>query len=158
MKEFMKIVGKWFNLVILLTILLILSFRFIEDNTPQYLPIGASVKIDDRTIDLEVARTFRELSKGLMFRPTLPNNRGMLFSFDPPQSVSFWMKNVLVSLDIVFIYRDKIVAIVHNAFPCQADPCAIYPRGDGLLVDRVIELNAGFFKAMVGDRINVIYY
>jgi hypothetical protein len=64
MKEFMKIVGKWFNLVILLTILLILSFRFIEDNTPQYLPIGASVKIGDRTINLEVARTSKERAKG----------------------------------------------------------------------------------------------
>lgn len=153
----MKIVGKWFNLVILLTILLILSFRYIKDNTPQYLPLGASVKIGDRTINLEVTRTINEQSKGLMFREALPDDRGMLFDFNPPDAVRFWMKNVPVPLDIVFIYQDRVVAIAHNVLPCKTDRCFLYPETP-VTTDRVIELRSGLTKEIdlkLGERISI---
>jgi uncharacterized protein len=121
----------------------------------QYLPITARAKIAGRIINLEVTRTISEQSKGLMFRSTLPDDRGMLFNFDPPQSISFWMKNVPVPLDMVFIYQGKIVAIAPSAAPCKATPCAVYPSTP-VVTDRVIELRSGLAKEMglkLGDRV-----
>jgi uncharacterized protein len=124
---------------------------------PQYLPITAKAKIAGRVINLEVTRSVAEQAKGLMFREALPDNRGMLFNFNPPQTISFWMKNVPVPLDMVFIYEGKVVAIAANATPCKAEPCNIYPNIP-VLTDRVIELRAGWARQMklkVGDKVVV---
>ncbi len=121
----------------------------------QYLPVTAKAKIADRTIKLEVTRSLAEQSKGLMFRSTLPDDRGMLFNFNPPQAIGFWMKNVPVALDIVFIYKNKVVAIAPNAMPCKAEPCTIYPT-PSVVADQVIELRAGLAREMklkLGDRV-----
>jgi len=74
-----------------------------KNEKAQYLPITARAEMGGRVINLEVTRSITEQSQGLMFRTTLPDDRGMLFNFDPPQAVSFWMQNVPVPLDIVFI-------------------------------------------------------
>jgi uncharacterized protein len=123
----------------------------------QYLPITARAKIAGSTINLEVTRTTAEQAQGLMFRPTLPEDRGMLFNFNPPQAISFWMKNVPVALDMVFIYQGKVVAIAANVPPCKANPCAVYPETP-VVIDRVIELRAGRTQELrlkLGDRITV---
>ncbi len=120
----------------------------------QFLPIGAEVTLGDRTISLEVTRTAAEQAKGLMFRPALPDDRGMLFVFEPARPVAFWMKNVPVPLDMVFIRNGRIVAIAARVPPCTQAPCAVYPAG-GVLVDRVVELRAGLAAELglrVGDR------
>ena len=59
----------------------------------QYLPITAIATIAGREIQLEVANTPQEQEKGLMFRPPLADDRGMLFPFTPARPVAFWMKN-----------------------------------------------------------------
>jgi uncharacterized protein len=123
----------------------------------QFLSITARAKIAGRTINLEVTRNATEQAQGLMFRSTLPEDRGMLFNFDPPQAISFWMKNVPVPLDMVFIYQGKVVAIAPNVPPCKADPCAVYPATP-VVTDRVIELRAGRTKELglkLGDRITI---
>jgi uncharacterized protein len=123
----------------------------------QVLPIAATAQIAGRPIALEVTRTPSEQAKGLMYRPPLPDDRGMLFNFDPPRPVAFWMKNVPVALDMVFIHKDKVVAIAASAPPCIKEPCAIYPA-EGVIADRVIELRAGLTSEIglkVGDRIVV---
>ena len=50
-----------------------------------------------------------------MFRRTLAGNRGMIFPYDPPQDVAFWMKNTLIPLDIVFIRADGTIARITKA-------------------------------------------
>ncbi|MEE3715464.1 DUF192 domain-containing protein [Tumidithrix elongata RA019] len=123
----------------------------------QSLPITAKAEIAGRTVQLEVARTFAEQAKGLMYRPALPDDRGMLFPFDPTRQIAFWMKNVPVDLDMVFLYKGEVKAIAHSAPPCVAEPCAIYPS-EGVVADQVIELRAGWAMQMgvkVGDRIVV---
>jgi uncharacterized protein len=123
----------------------------------QFLPITAKAEIAGRTIQLEVARTFAEQAKGLMYRVALPDDRGMLFPFDPPRQTAFWMKNVPVDLDMVFLYQGEVKAIAHSAPPCAAEPCPIYPT-EGAFVDQVIELRSGLAKELaikVGDRIVV---
>src|SRR5690242_7339894 len=70
----------------------------------QTLPISAKAIVPNgTTIQLEVARTQEQQEKGLMYRPALPDNRGMLFKFASAQPVRFWMKNVPVPLDMVFL-------------------------------------------------------
>ncbi|OLP15744.1 hypothetical protein BST81_24815 [Leptolyngbya sp. 'hensonii'] len=127
-------------------------------NQGQSLPITARITIAGQTIDLEVARTFQEQATGLMFRTTLADNRGMLFPFHPPRSVSFWMKNTLIPLDMVFLRQGRVQFISQNVPPCQADPCPAYGPDRNLEIDQVIELRAGRTQELglkVGDRLPV---
>ena len=74
---------------------------------------------------VEVARTPEEQAQGLMFRKSIPPDRGMIFPYDPPVQVSFWMKNTLAPLDMVFIGPDgKIGRIAANTTPMSLDPVA----------------------------------
>lgn len=122
----------------------------------QQLPIGATVKIGDQLIQLEVAKTVEQQAIGLMYRTELADNRGMLFPFEYPRRASFWMKNCLISLDMVFLRDGKVQSISSNVPPCQEDPCPTY--GPNVLVDQVIELRGGRAAELgvkVGDRLEV---
>ncbi|MCG7518183.1 DUF192 domain-containing protein [Ruegeria sp. Ofav3-42] len=89
--------------------------------------------------NIEVAVTPQERSRGLMFRENLPNRSGMLFVFDPPQRVVFWMKNTLIPLDIIFLDRSGTVTRVHQG----AIPGDLTPIEGGDSVFAVLEINAG---------------
>jgi uncharacterized membrane protein (UPF0127 family) len=80
------------------------------------------------TIDvaLEVARTPAELERGLMYRSTLADGRGMLFVFPADADRAFWMKNTLIALDLLFIAGDgRIVGIRAEATPLSTAPIAV---------------------------------
>ncbi|WP_235108996.1 DUF192 domain-containing protein [Acaryochloris sp. 'Moss Beach'] len=118
------------------------SLRSCSHPPGQQLPITAQALIKDSIVELEVAQTRQQQATGLMSRESLADNRGMLFPFSPPQSVSFWMKNVLIDLDMVFLRQGKVIAIQHSAPPCQSFPCPTYgPKGE--IIDQVIELRGG---------------
>lgn len=120
----------------------------------QTLPITAQVTIADQTIALEVAKTPEQQAIGLMHRPSLPADRGMLFIFQPPRQVGFWMKNVQFDLDMVFLNNGTVVAVAPQVPPCTADPCPVY--GPPTPVDQVIELQGGRAAELgiaVGDRL-----
>ncbi len=69
-------------------------------------------------VDAEIANTRDQRTRGLMWRTVLPEGTGMLFIFEQPDELSFWMKNTLIPLDMVFIGADlKVVGIVENAQP-----------------------------------------
>lgn len=107
----------------------------------QMLPVTAQVDVNGEVIQLEVAGTQQQQAMGFMFRPEIPDDRGMLFSFDPPRRASFWMKNVQVPLDMVFLRDGQVVAISADVPPCTSDPCPTY--GPPEMVDSVIELRGG---------------
>lgn len=107
----------------------------------QQLPISAQAIIKGKQIELEVANTPKQQQLGLMFRQSLDSNRGMLFTFPSPRVTRFWMKNVLISLDMIFIQNGKIKAIVNDVPPCMVDPCPVY--GPDVPIDTVIELKGG---------------
>jgi uncharacterized membrane protein (UPF0127 family) len=93
-------------------------------------------------VNLELAITPEEVANGLMFRPSLPTDRGMLFIFDVERQPSFWMKNTLIPLDLFFLDSlGKVVDIVADAQPCAADPCPTYTSEE--LARAVLELAAG---------------
>jgi len=80
-----------------------------------------------RPLTLELAITQDEIGQGLMFRSSLPENRGMLFLFREERIPSFWMKNTLIPLDMVFLSAEgTVVDVIHNARPCPTDPCPQY--------------------------------
>ena len=70
--------------------------------------------IERHRFQLEVARTSSERLTGLMDRPYLPNDAAMLFVFSEERILSFWMKNTLISLDIVFLNSDGVVVDVQT--------------------------------------------
>ncbi|MEM1309740.1 MAG: DUF192 domain-containing protein [Cyanobacteria bacterium P01_D01_bin.71] len=108
----------------------------------QILPVTAEVELNDQIIGLEVAKTPQQQATGLMARESLPDDRGMLFPFEPARPVSFWMKNVLIPLDMVFIQNGEIIAISRDVPPCEATPCPTYGPGSQT-VDYVLELRGG---------------
>lgn len=129
-----------------------------EPSMSQNLPISASAEIDGEVIQLEVAQTPQEQAKGLMYRSPLPDDRGMLFPFNPPRPVQFWMKNTPSPLDMVFLRDGEVQAIVAAAPPCQADPCPTYGPETPVPIDQVLELRSGRAAELgltVGDRINI---
>ena len=60
-------------------------------------------------IAIEIAETLEEKSRGLMFRPKIPDGTGMLFPYGTAQEITMWMKNTYASLDMVFIRGDGVV-------------------------------------------------
>ncbi len=109
---------------------------------PQYLPATAAVMLSDgKLIELEVARTEEQQAKGLMYRPPLTPNRGMLFPVTPPRKVVLWTKSMQQSIDVLFVYRGKVVGILSQLPPCKSS-CPTY--GVDITVDNVIELPSGF--------------
>ena len=109
--------------------------------TPQYLPVSAKWCLPQGCIGLEVPQTPVQFQTGLMQRPPLGPWRGMWFRFQPERPVSFWMKNCIAPLDLVFIRSGKVHQIKANVPPCKVMPCPNYVS-DGA-VDGVIELQAG---------------
>ena len=67
------------------------------------------ITIGDKKYKVEIADTPEKQEKGLMGRKSLPENQGMLFIYDEPQDLSYWMKDTLISLDIIFIDDDMEV-------------------------------------------------
>ena len=100
---------------------------------------------------VEVARTEDEQARGLMFRTTLAPNAGMVFPFSPPRFASFWMKNTLIPLDMLFVRADgSIDRIAENTIPESLEPV-----GSGGEVIAVLEL-AGGTAARLGIDENAV--
>ncbi|MGF1498089.1 MAG: DUF192 domain-containing protein [Elainellaceae cyanobacterium] len=127
-----------------------------SQNLGQSLPISASFTVNDNEILLEVAQTPQQQAIGFMFRERIPDDRGMLFVISPARPVQFWMRNVQVPLDMVFLRDETVVAIADNVPPCTTATCPTYgPDGE---VDQVIELRGGRAAEIglqVGDSLTV---
>jgi uncharacterized membrane protein (UPF0127 family) len=93
---------------------------------------------------VEVARSPQEQARGLMFRTEMGPDEGMLFPYDQPRILSFWMKNTVLSLDIVFIGPDhRVINVADHAVPYSEAPLT----SDAPAI-AVLELNAGRAEAL----------
>lgn len=99
---------------------------------------------------VEIADDPAERAQGLMFVEHMPMLTGMLFIYERPQSVAFWMKNTLIPLDMLFVSpAGEVLALHENAIPGDLTPI---PGGDG--VQMVLEINGGVAARLgitVGD-------
>ena len=78
----------------------------------------ATIVIGDAQFNVEIAETDEERRRGLMWRESLPPNFGMWFVFPQETMDSFWMKDTLVSLDIIYVDKDmKVVHIIQDTVP-----------------------------------------
>ncbi|NJN76209.1 MAG: DUF192 domain-containing protein [Synechococcaceae cyanobacterium RL_1_2] len=130
----------------------------INQDGSQTLPISAMLTVGEEIIELEVASTPEQQAIGLMFRTAMAPNHGMAFNFPEARPVSFWMKNTLIPLDMLFVHQGEIRAIKANVPPCENDPCPSY--SSGAFVDQVIELNAGRAEELglaPGQMLNLAY-
>jgi len=101
------------------------------------LTISSGAKVHRFTV--EVARTPAEQATGLMNRSELAPDRGMIFPFDAPRDASFWMKNTLIPLDMIFVRSDGTIAnIAVNTVPLSLDP--VFSEGP---VGAVLEIPGG---------------
>jgi len=96
------------------------------------------------TFKAEIADTAPKQMKGLMFRKTLDEDKGMLFVFDYAFMQRFWMMNTSVPLDIIFINDEKKIINIEEAEPCGLIPCKLYNSTDNALY--VLEINQGLSK------------
>ena len=101
---------------------------------------------------VEIADDANERATGLMNRPSMAMSTGMLFVYDRPSSLSFWMRNTLIELDMLFIDATGVVRHIHHrAIPLDETPIF---GGDGLT--HVLEINGGLANTMglrVGDQL-----
>jgi uncharacterized protein len=128
----------------------------LDIGTAQFLAIEGSAEINGKTFSLEIARTTEQQATGLMYRKSLPTDRGMWFPVATPRSVELWMKQTKIPLDMIFVQDGKVVKLIEKIEPCQINPCETYPSGEA--VDGVLEVVGGTvaqLKIKVGDRVMI---
>jgi uncharacterized membrane protein (UPF0127 family) len=102
---------------------------------PLTLPSG-------KVLQVEVMVSDEDRAMGLMFRPSLAPDRGMLFRFEAPDFHGIWMKNCKFPIDILWLDEEKRVVHVAEAVPpCKEEPCPVYQPLRR--ASWVVELNAG---------------
>ena len=103
---------------------------------------------------VEVARTADEQERGLMFRESLAPDGGMIFPMSPPRFASFWMKNTVIPLDMIFIRADGSIARI----AAQTVPYSLTPVDSGEPVAAVLEIAGGRAAELgIGEDDHVIW-
>ena len=120
-----------------------LAFIFIMKNK--------KVCINDKCFEVQIADTAQKRAQGLMYRENLKQDKGMLFVFEKEGFHSFWMKNTLISLDIIWINQNKeVVHAERNVLPCKEDLCPKYRPSQKALY--VLEVNPES-NIKIGDKV-----
>lgn len=108
------------------------------------------ISINNKEYNVKVATTDKEREKGLQGVTTLADDEGMLFVFDEPDEVSFWMKDTVIPLDIIFIDEDQEVIQVNQGIPNSEEPITCddtayvleVNQGSGIKVGDTLELDS----------------
>jgi uncharacterized protein len=148
------------KLYIISIFLLIVIFLFIIffNNSNNQQSQQACINLE--CFNLEIAQTQQQRQTGLMHRTTLSKNNGMLFIFPNLAQHTFWMKNTLIPLDIIWIdSKFKIIHIENNVQPCNENPCPTY--FPDLPSKYVLEINSNLTKQYnikIGDTIKFQHF
>jgi uncharacterized membrane protein (UPF0127 family) len=109
---------------------------------------GVVMRFDEATVSVEVVASPEERQVGLMHRPELDEDAGMLFLFSMRSRGGFWMKNTLIPLSIAYLSwegeRSFEVVSIMDMEPCRKDPCPSY--NPGVAYDAALEVNQGWFE------------
>ena len=120
-------------------------------------PLSIVTASGEHKFMVEIADDDAERARGLMYRPSLDDDRGMLFQFPAASEQSFWMKNTPSSLDIIYIDpQGRIVSIASHATPYSEAPLPSNGAANG-----VLELRAGRadeIGAKPGDQVRHSFF
>ena len=113
-----------------------------------------TIKLDDKTLEVQIADTDSLRARGLMFQNELPHNEGMLFVFDESNTRPMWMLNMQFNLDVIWFDENaNVVAIEKDVPPCKTTIEVVACRENGVSGDNskyVLEVTAGFV-----DKFNI---
>ncbi|MDP4009638.1 MAG: DUF192 domain-containing protein [Candidatus Shapirobacteria bacterium] len=141
--------------IIFLILAVVASFLFSQRSPSKTI----SIKIKDKNFNLEVAKTLTQKAKGLGDRTELCSNCGMIFLFSQDDIQSFWMKDTLITLDIIWVNSQGKVVYIATASPEPNTPnnqLKIYKNTEP--AKYVIELNPGISEKIglhIGDHIEL---
>lgn len=122
-------------------IFFLLTATFAHSN--DTLKSGTVSFVNDDRLYVEIADTEDLRAFGLMQRPSLNENTGMLFVYPDEEIRGVWMKNTLLALDVLFLSESGlIVSMLRNLQPCKQTPCSIYSSQQKARY--MLEVNAGF--------------
>ncbi len=110
-----------------------------------------TLTIKGKQVRVEAARTEREKEKGLMFREKLGTNEGMLFIYQRPETLTFWMKNTRIPLSIAFADERGIIVDIQDM-----EPFSLAPHASLRPAKYALEMNQGWFErngVKIGDVI-----
>ena len=107
-----------------------------------------TIKIDEKILDVQIAETDAQKTRGLMFQNELPDDQGMIFVFSQEQIVPIWMLNMQFPLDIIwFDVNGNVIHIEKNVSPCKSAletvSCTVQ-NADGKKAKYVLEVTSGF--------------
>jgi len=142
--------GLGMSLILVLTSVLLVGCDPDPVARDTYFPL----EIGSASLRAQLAIDPATQTRGLMFRESLGENQGMLFTSNRPRSQSFWMRNTVIPLDIGFFTEDGILREIYPLFP--RDEVAIKSRRDDILY--ALEVNRGWFRkngVRVGDRLSL---
>lgn len=118
----------------------------------EVIPVTITTSAGTRTIQAELAVSAEAQARGLMFRTEMGADEGMLFTYPAAKRLSFWMRNTVLPLDMVYIGPDqRVLNIIPNATPYSETPLL----SDGLAIAN-LELNGGRAAELgiaPGDRV-----
>lgn len=139
---------------VVLSCALVLALASCSDEPPPFKLEKANLLVKGKTILAECARGPEEQARGLMYRRSLGENEGMLFIYDSPRMLGFWMKNTRIPLSIAYLDGNgKIVQIERmQPYDCATLHSSSQP------VRYAIEMNEGWFERNgvgVGDVIEI---
>ena len=152
--------NKLFIIVLGLLLIIFSIFVFTSTQKKSYEPVAIekflTLEINGTKITAEIAKTPKEVARGLSGRDSLGETAGMLFYLGERKIATFWMKSMRFSLDIIWIDKGIIAYIVENApIPTQENVPIFTPDK---LATHVLEVNAGFVSEhniKIGDRLEI---
>ena len=122
-----------------------------------------TVKLGDIVLNVQIAQTDAQKTRGLMFQDELPNDQGMIFVFDQEQVIPIWMLNMQFPLDIIwFDNNGNVVHIERNLQPCKSAletaTCPVV-NAEGKIAKYVLEVSSGFvdkYKISQSSKLEII--
>lgn len=116
----------------------------------------SKICFENNCFNIEIAETEKERREGLMYREKLPEGKGMFFDFKKKGIHSIWMKNTLITLDIIWLNQDlEVVHVEQNVSPCIKDPCPVYRNKTPARF--VLEVNRGAADFLNSKETGVLY-
>lgn len=128
------------------------------DHLQTCAPGEAIIKVGSGTVCAEIADEALERTRGLSGRPSMHEDRGMLFVFPQASVITFWMKGMQIPLDIIWIRAGEVVGVSENV-PVMENG-TIATRKPKTPIDMALEVNAGWaqrYGVSVGDRLDIQY-